>query len=217
MSADRIVVVGAAAGGLDALCQILKTLPADFGAPILVVLHIGNDSPGLIVDIVGSFTSLVVAYAKRGEPVFPGHVYIAPPQTRMIVASRGVIEFEGEPQSAHEGYFADRLFVSAARVYGAGTLGVVLTGDSADGTEGLKAITRAGGVRMVQAPTDALAPKMPSQAIEGDHPQVCARVGELGALLVAWSLTEQPRARRQAAAADIDTAFDDGRLRAAGG
>jgi two-component system chemotaxis response regulator CheB len=190
MDAHDIIVIGASLGGLDALSRVAAPLPADLPAALLVVLHTGSDSPRLLATILKRRTALAVSYGTENEVIRCGHIYFAPPNHHMMVAPPGVLTLKTGPKVRYSRPAADCLFESAAKVYGSRVIGVVLTGGDHDGTDGMRAIKAAGGLCIVQLPVDALAPGMPTSAIQGDHPDYAASADEIGALLV--KLTASP-------------------------
>ncbi len=179
----RIVVIGASAGGLEALRTVVSGLPADFGAPIAVVMHTSPQSPGVLPDILGRAGRLKAANARNRDRLAPGQIYVAPPDFHFLVEPGRVCLTRGP----HENRFRpaiDPLFRSAAQVFGPCAIGVILTGNLDDGTAGLWAIKRLGGIAIVQDPEDALFPSMPDSAlrhVEVDH---CVPLSEIPALLV---------------------------------
>jgi two-component system chemotaxis response regulator CheB len=178
-----IVVIGAARGGLEAISTLARSLSPDLPVGVAVVLHCTADSPRILDEIIGSRAPLTVSYATEGAALLPGHIYVAPPDSQLIVAARGVLALEPTPRSAKSGFAADRLFESAAEIYGERAIGVVLTGDDGDGAAGLRAIHAAGGIGVVQDPADAYDPSMPEHALQHDDPDYRVQIGDLGALL----------------------------------
>jgi hypothetical protein len=130
--------IGASAGGLEALCKLAGSLPAWFPAAVIIVLHTSLQSPRLFAEIVGRCTSLPVSYGRRGDKVRPGHVYFAPPDYHLIVISPGLLGLDAGPKVWFLRPAADRLFQSAAEVYGPRVIGVILTGANQDRTDGLR-------------------------------------------------------------------------------
>jgi two-component system, chemotaxis family, protein-glutamate methylesterase/glutaminase len=179
-----IIVIGASFGGLEASCALLGALPAGFAAAIMIVLHTSPQSPRRLADILGRCTSLPVSYGRHGDQVRRGHVYVAPPDRHLTIPFPGFLSLDRGPKVRHSRPAADRLFQSAAEAYGRRVIGVVLTGGDHDGTDGLKAIKAAGGISVVQQPYEARDPSMPRSALLGDHPDHCAPIGDMGALLV---------------------------------
>jgi two-component system chemotaxis response regulator CheB len=181
--ARDIVLIGASRGAIETLCSLLEHFSTDFPAAILIALHTSPTFPRLLVDAVGRRTALMVAFGREGAAIERGRVYIAPPRHYMVIVPPGVLHLVRFTASEDAPGVVDTLFQSAAEVYGARTVGVVLTGNSDDGTLGLRAITEAGGVRVVQEPVEALSPSMPLNAVVGDHPNYRLKIAEIGSLL----------------------------------
>ncbi|WP_397453668.1 chemotaxis protein CheB [Pseudomonas sp. NA-150] len=177
------IVIGASLGGVQAISQILSSLPRTLNVSILIVLHSGPSSPRLLDAIFSSHTSMKVGYAVEGEEIKKEHIYIAPPDRHLEVRFPGVIHLSAEPKVKHSRPAADRLFQTTVSVYGSRTLGVVLTGGDGDGTNGAKAINAAGGAVIVQDPGDALAPDMPRHVLGDDHPDYCVPLEKIGPLI----------------------------------
>src|SRR5215217_8275426 len=165
MPAKDIIVIGASLGGIEALRAIAGGLPKDFPASVFVVLHISPDSPGVLADIVDRAGELPAANAVDGEQIQPGRIYVAPPDRHLIIEPNRVRLTRG-PKENRFRPAVDTLFRSAAQVYGPRVVGVVLTGNLDDGTAGLWAVKRLGGMAIVQDPREALAPSMPQSAIQ---------------------------------------------------
>lgn len=180
-----IIVIGASVGGIAALKTIVHGLPANFPAAVMVVLHSGPDSPRLLADILDPVTPLPVAYAKDNTTPLPGHVYIAEPGLHLELREPGTLHLVDGPKVKHSKPAADRLFETAARVYGSRVIAVVLTGGDSDGTNGCRAVTAVNGLCVIQNPEQALVPDMPLNALINDHPDFCANIDEIPPLLVA--------------------------------
>jgi two-component system, chemotaxis family, protein-glutamate methylesterase/glutaminase len=178
-----IVVVGASRGGIDAVCKLARSLPAVLPSARAIVLHTAPESPRMLASIIGACTHLPVSYAGQNTQMLAGHIYIAPPSFHLIVASQTQLELDAGPKVNYSRPAADRLFESAAQAFGTRTIGVVLSGGNVDGTQGLRAIKAAGGIAIVQNPVQALDPGMPQSALQGDHPDYCLNVEEIGPLL----------------------------------
>jgi len=151
----NIIVVGASAGGLEALRRVIGAFPPAFPASVMVVLHTARHSPKLLAEIIGEYASIPVAYGTQNEEVLSGHVYLAPPDHHLIVTQCGWLGLDAGAKVRHSRPAADRLFISAAEFYGPRVIGVVLTGGDGDGTDGLRAIKKAGGLAIVQDPAEA--------------------------------------------------------------
>ncbi len=163
------VVIGASAGGVEALGLILPALPAKFRPALLIVLHLPRERPSLLVEIYEKRCALPVREADDKEPIEPGTVYFAPPDYHMLVERNRQIALSTEEPVHFSRPSVDVLFESAADVYGTRLLGIILTGANEDGAAGLHAIHRAGGVTVVQQPDSAKVPLMVVSALQR-HP-----------------------------------------------
>jgi two-component system, chemotaxis family, protein-glutamate methylesterase/glutaminase len=179
----RLVVVGTSMGGLHALSVILSQLGADFALPIAVVQHRGTDGESaMLTSLLQLRCALPVSEANDKEPLMGGHVYLAPPDYHLLVDG-GRFALSTEARVQHARPSIDVLFESAADVYAARTLGVVLTGANADGAAGSMRIKRRGGRVVAQDPTTAEAPEMPSAAIGAGAVDRVLRLEEIGRFL----------------------------------
>ncbi|MFM9428046.1 two-component system chemotaxis response regulator CheB [Variovorax sp. GrIS 2.14] len=186
-----LIVVGGSFGALDVLRRLVSVLPAAFEAPIAVVLHSHPDSPMALADILGKSAEMPVSYAAGGQVLQPAQIYIAPPDRHLVIRSDATLGLDSGTKVRHARPAANRLFESAAKCFGARVIGVVLSdGDGdGDGTDGLIAIKAHQGLSIVQSPSDALAPSMPTQALLHDSPDHVVLIEELGPLLI--SLVQQ--------------------------
>jgi two-component system, chemotaxis family, protein-glutamate methylesterase/glutaminase len=160
-----VVVVATSLGGRDALEQLLAPFPADFAAPILVVQHLDARVNSHLPELLARRTSLSVRHAESGETLRPATVYVASPGRHLIVGANRRCVLSDGPPVRYTRPAADPLVVSAADVFGARTLGVILTGRLRDGSSGADAIRHAGGVVLAQAPDSCRAAAMPEAAI----------------------------------------------------
>lgn len=165
MAPSRIVVIGASAGGIDALGQLIRGLPADFAAPILVVIHIPADAPNLLPKILARAGTVRTKTAEDGERAENGVLYVAPPDRHLLIEPDGTLRTPRGPRENRHRPSVDPLFRSAALAYGLNAIGVILSGSLDDGTAGLLAIERRGGMTIVQDPDEASYPSMPNSAI----------------------------------------------------
>ena len=178
-----VVVIGTSAGGIDALRILVAALPADFPAAVCVVLHTAPDSPGILKDILNRAGPVPAVTVKGTEKLVPGRIYVADADQHLLVEPSKVCGSRG-PRENRFRPAIDPLFRSAARAYGPRVIGVILTGGLDDGTAGLWAVKRLGGIAVVQDPKDAIAPSMPQSAlahVEADH---CVPLAEIAPLLV---------------------------------
>lgn len=178
-----IVVIGASSGGVSALLDLVKTLPADFPAPIFIVQHIGADSLSVLPELLSRAGALPSKHPRHGEAVEAGTIYVAPPDHHLLVEKDKVLVTRGPKENRFRPSI-DALFRSAAYTYGPRVIGVVLTGYLDDGTSGLWTLQRLGGVAIVQDPHDAVSPSMPANALEYVDADYVVPLAELGALLV---------------------------------
>jgi two-component system, chemotaxis family, protein-glutamate methylesterase/glutaminase len=160
----RLIVMGASAGGVHALKTVLSALNGDLPASVLVVLHSAEGFPDLLSDILQRATTLSVTTALHGERLEPGRVYIAPPDSHLLVRANHVEVVRG-PRENGSRPAVNVLFRTAASAYGARVIGVVLTGTLDCGTHGALAIKAYGGTTIAQDPASAEYGEMPSRAI----------------------------------------------------
>jgi two-component system, chemotaxis family, protein-glutamate methylesterase/glutaminase len=142
-------------------------------------------------EIIQQHTPLSVSYGRTGEYAKRGHVYLAPPGQHLVVAPLGYLRSDNGAKVNHVRPAADPLFSSAAAYFGQRVAGVVLTGCDGDGTAGLRAVKKAGGLSIVQHPAEAQAPQMPMSALNGDSPDWSVSIGELAKLLKALAVGQE--------------------------
>lgn len=159
------VVIGASAGGLRALQDLLSALPADFAAAVLVVLHLPRDRPSGVPELLGQYCKLPVREALDKQPLQPGTVVFAPPDYHLLVEDEASLALSVDEPVLFSRPAIDPLFVSAAAVFSRRLLAILLSGASADGSEGIAAVRHAGGTAWIQQPDDAPAPMMPASAL----------------------------------------------------
>lgn len=190
-----VVVAGASAGGIEALQALLSCLPRDFPASIFVVVHLAADSPGVLPDILHRAGELPAASAVDGDPILPGHIYVAPPD-RHLLLERGRMRLSHGPKENRFRPAIDPLFRSAAYAYGPQVIGIILSGALDDGTAGLWAIKDRGGLAMVQEPGEAYNPSMPLHALR--YVQVDYRLPVVELAQVLTRLVNEPVAEEGA-------------------
>jgi chemotaxis methyl-accepting protein methylase/signal transduction histidine kinase len=160
------VGIGASAGGIEALTQLLSHLPPDTGMAFVVIQHLAPTHPSLLKDVLVKTTSMPVTEAQpHGAVVEPNHVYVIPPNTDLAIRN-GVLHVLTRLEDARRPHLPiDAFFRSLAGERKTTAIGVVLSGASADGTQGLKAIKVEGGISFAQDPQTAKYPTMPESAI----------------------------------------------------
>ena len=168
--ARDIVVIGGSQGVLEVLRTLLSALPRDFPAAIMIVIHSVPSSPGYLADIIGRYTALPVEYAREGEIIESGRIYVAPADRHLEITAPDLLHLSDAPKTRYSRPAADRLFTTAAEVFGPRVICVVLSGADCDGVQGANAVTAAGGKCLVQEPQDALVASMPISVIQRDHP-----------------------------------------------
>jgi two-component system chemotaxis response regulator CheB len=177
-----IIVIGASAGGVQALCTVVENLPPNLPAAVFVVLHISPDGYSALPAILSRSGHLPAVHPSEGEVIQPGRVYVAPPDLHLAIMNSHIHLSRNASENGHRPA-VDVLFRSAARAYGPRVVGVVLTGNLDDGTAGLAAIKKCGGVAVVQDPRDCDYPGMPKSAIANVAVDRVLPLAEIGGLL----------------------------------
>ncbi|GAB2523965.1 chemotaxis protein CheB [Spirosoma aerophilum] len=177
-----IVVIGASAGGVLALKELVASLPADFSAPIFIVQHVAPYATSMMPAILNHVGPLKAVHPMDGDPIQAGYIYIAPPDHHILVESDRVLVKKGPKENRFRPSI-DALFRSAAYTFGSRVIGVVLTGLLDDGTSGMWSVKRLGGLGIVQQPDDAQYPSMPSSVLEYVDVDHVVPLTELAALL----------------------------------
>jgi two-component system, chemotaxis family, protein-glutamate methylesterase/glutaminase len=178
-----IIVVGASAGGIEALRVLTAALPADLSASLFIVVHTSPEAPGMLADIFSRSGNLPTTYATDREHIQKGRIYVAPPDRHLLIEPNRVRVTRG-PKENRFRPAVDPLFRSAAQTYGPRVVGVILTGYMDDGAAGLWTVKQLGGTAVVQDPRDALVPFMPLNAVNHVKVDYCLPLEEIGPLLV---------------------------------
>jgi two-component system, chemotaxis family, CheB/CheR fusion protein len=180
-----IIGVGASAGGLGALKELLSALPAQPGLALVVIQHLDPHHQSHLVDLLRPHTGMTVLEVDHGTRVEPDRVYVIKPNTDVAIAD-GVLSVTARPDARRPHYPVDHFLRSLASVQGAHAVGVVLSGTGSDGTLGLCEIKAAGGVTFAQSEQSAEHPGMPQSAISAGAvdlaltpAQIAARLTEL--------------------------------------
>lgn len=184
MAGRDIIVIGASAGGVEALTHIVRALPRGFPASIFVVCHFPPGGKSVLPNLLSRAGPLLAAHAADGEPFYPGQIYVAPPDRHLLLEPGNRMRLTRGPRENHNRPAVDPLFRSAARHYGDRVIGVVLTGSLYDGSAGLMAIRGAGGLAVVQDANDAPVAAMPLNATQLAGADRVVRLDDLGPVLV---------------------------------
>ena len=177
----RVIVVGASAGGVKALCALVKALPAPSPVPMYIVLHSGPDS--LLDEILTACDSHSVRFVEDGERIKKG-IYVSRPRRHLVVNARTLSLSElNAPKREFWIPSIDELFESTAKSQGTKSIGVILSGTMHDGVAGLLAIRHAGGTTLAQEPDEAQCPEMPNAVLEARAVDYCLPIKEMAAKL----------------------------------
>ncbi|MFF5290230.1 chemotaxis protein CheB [Paractinoplanes globisporus] len=191
MTSRDIVVVGASAGGVEALRAMVGGLPAGLRAAVLVVLHVPRDAPSALPRILSRSGPLPARTAFEGEPLTAGRIYVAPPGLHMLMLDHRIRLSHGPAENGHRPAI-DPLFRSAARTAGPRVIAVVLSGSRDDGAVGAETVAASGGIVVVQRPEDALNQSMPRAVMARVEPDYQSDAADLGPLLAALTETKIP-------------------------
>jgi two-component system chemotaxis response regulator CheB len=180
-SIDKVIVIGASAGGVEAIIQVLKMLPAGLPAAVFVVQHIPAFSRSNLDRVLQNYTDLRVKKAEDGEPIERGLVYVGVADHHLLVEPGRIVVSKG-PRENRFRPAVDTLFRSAAHAYRNRVIGIILSGALNDGTSGMWTIDRLGGTTIVQDPNDALFADMPVSVmdyVDVDHRVPASEIGKL--------------------------------------
>lgn len=206
-----LIVIGTSTGGVEALAELTRGLPAGLPAAVCVVMHTSAQGSGLLPRILARHSALPILHATDGEEYRPGRVYVAPPDRHLLIEGERLRVVHGPRENRHRPA-VDPLFRSAAQARGPGVIGVILTGALNDGTAGLLAIKRRGGLAIVQDPQEALAPGMPASALRHVEIDYCLPLERIAAALV--RLADEPAAEAPLDAPSGDLAYENRIVRA---
>ncbi len=177
-----IVVLGGSAGSVEATRRLLRLLPAEFPAAVLVTIHRGAERPNHLPEILDTAGPLPAVQAEEGMPIARGRVHVAPSDRHLLVGN-GHLHVRRGPRENRTRPAIDPMFRSAAVTYTTRVVGVVLSGSLDDGTAGLLAIRRCGGLGMAQDPQEAIHPGMPRSAVQAGAVDYVRPLRLLAALL----------------------------------
>ena len=177
-----IVVIGASAGGLEPLLELVRTLPEDLPAAMFVVIHVSADSPGALPGLLERAGPFVSHWPSDAESIEHGTIYVARPDHHLLIKP-GLVESTRGPQENGFRPAVDPLFRTAAEAYGPRVIGIVLSGGLDDGTYGLMVIKKYGGIAIAQDPQEAMFPGMPMHAIQKAGVHHVLKVREMSAVI----------------------------------
>lgn len=210
MNGHDIIVIGASAGGVEALRALVRGLPKDLEAAVFAVLHLPPNAPSVLPSILTRAGSLPAEHPRDDDPIRKGRIYVAPPNFHLLVKpgrirlTRGPLENGTRPA-------VDPLFRTAARAYGPRVIAVVLSGSLDDGTAGAMVVKERGGVVVVQHLEDALYAEMPRntmESVEVDHVMAASELGELLEKLVSTPAQPDIRNPGEVDVVEPDTQLD---------
>ncbi|WP_434702560.1 chemotaxis protein CheB [Pseudomonas sp. Z1-12] len=179
-----IVVIGGSEGSIEPLKEILGGLPPEFPAAILIVLHTHSSSPKMMATILQQSSSMPVAYGANDDAILPSRIYLAPPDKHLEVLAPGLVFLSDGPKVNFSRPAVDRLFQTAADVFGPRVISVIMSGNGTDGADGAIAVGAVGGLNLVQDPNEADVASMPVEAIVKDDPDALVKARALATLLV---------------------------------
>ena len=214
MIGHDIIVVGASAGGVEALCQLIPLLPSDLPAAVFIVLHISSTGTSVLPNIINRAiakrqkkSTLKAVHPQDGEEIVHGRIYVAPPDRHLLVKD-GYIRLARGPRENCNRPAVDPLFRTAGRAYGRRVVAVILSGTLDDGTAGLMAVKQRGGVAIVQKPEEALYSGMPDNAIENVEVDHILPVAEIAAMLTLLAHQPVEENREDAVSSDLEMESD---------
>lgn len=213
MHGHDVIVIGASAGGVQALTQVVSGLPRDLPAVVMIVMHVAEYAQSALPAILRRKSVLPVKHPADNDPIVHGQIYVAPPRAHLLV-EQGRVRWVARPRENGFRLAIDPLFRTAALAYGPRVVGVVLTGALNDGTAGLLAIKRRGGLAVVQDPKEALIASMPANALEYVTVDQCLPLADMSAYLTTVAHEAVTTARDEPAPEDMQVEADISGLQA---
>ena len=183
MNNHHVITIGTSAGGISALQQLVSQLPQNLNASIHIVQHLSHEAPSNLATFLARKSQLPVAFARNGESIELGRIYLAPPDLHLMLRY-GHLKLVRGPRENRMRPSIDPLFRSAAVAYRSYATGVILTGMLDDGTAGLQAIKACGGMAIVQDPEDAAYSSMPESAIANVEVDYIVPLKEIADILI---------------------------------
>lgn len=187
------IVMGASAGGIQALIQVLQFLPLGYFIPIIIVLHIPSAHRSTLTDVFKNVVKLPVKEAEEKEPIKHGTIYFAPPGYHLLIEDDHTFSLSNEEPVNFSRPSIDVTFQSAADAYGRNLLGILLTGANSDGAEGLKKIRDRGGNTIIQDPNSAEQAEMPTAGLPYVKPENIMSLDQIGHYLTKINLSTKEK------------------------
>jgi two-component system chemotaxis response regulator CheB len=177
------VVIGASAGGVEALCTLLPVLHLSLPMSIIVVQHMSTRSDHYLTQYLDRICQLSVKEADEKEIISPGFIYLAPPNYHLLIEMDRTFSFTVDERVSFSRPSIDVLFETAAEAYGKSLIGIILTGANSDGSRGIHKIKQYGGLTVVQDPLNAEIDKMPKAAIQSTEVDYILSLDKIGEFL----------------------------------
>ena len=179
-----MVCIGASAGGLTAIGELLSYLPKEVNAAVFIVLHLSKTGlEDTLARRIQRNTTIPCKIAENDEMIEPGNIYVAPPGAHLLLKKDQIIIGHGPPENRYRPSI-DVLFRSAALYYQSRAIGIVLTGLLNDGSSGMLAIKQSGGICIVQDPNEAEYPEMPASVLETMESDYCEPINKMGQVIM---------------------------------
>ncbi|WP_082459909.1 MULTISPECIES: chemotaxis protein CheB [unclassified Mycobacterium] len=193
--AEGVVAIGASAGGIEALCDLAAGMPTGLPFAVMIVIHMGRETPSLLAEIIDRSGPVPAVAAVDGAALEAGRIYAAVPDRHLLARDHRAVLSTG-PLERGRRPAIDPLFRSVALDYGRQAIGVLMSGLLDDGVAGLGAIKAAGGTTVVQDLADALYPDLPRNAIRAGVADQTAAATDIGGLLarLARRIIDEPAA-----------------------
>lgn len=185
ISKYRVVAIGGSAGSLEVILQIFGSLPHDAGITYILILHRKNDADSILDKLIAARTAMPVYEVDDKDAININSVYIAPPDYHLLLEDQHTFSLDSSEKISFSRPSIDVTFESAAEIFGAAAIGVILSGANADGAEGLKKIKEAGGFTVVQSPESAEVDYMPKQVIGLCPDHLVVTASEIGKVIAA--------------------------------
>ena len=180
---DKLLLIGGSAGSLQVILSVLAAMGRGYPMPVLVVLHRNNVFESSLEDLLSSRTLLTIKEVEEKEPALPGVVYLCPADYHVLVEQDHTFSLDYSERVNYSRPSIDVSFRSAADVYGAGVVALLLSGGNADGAEGMQYVQAMGGLTIVQDPQTAEVPYMPQQVLLRMTVDLVVPAGELPGLI----------------------------------